>query len=51
MYRAFLPTKGKKVEIYEGRAWSLILQANCTMDNTLKLKMCSCHNNFGIFNQ
>lgn len=43
------PQKAKKQRDMKGEHDQL--QANCTMDNTLKLKMCSCHNNFGIFKQ
>lgn len=43
------PQKAKKQRYMKGEHDQL--QANCTMDNTLKLKMCSCHNNFVIFNQ
>lgn len=43
------PQKAKKQRYMKGEYGHL--QANCTMDNTLKLKMCFCHNNFVIFNQ
>ena len=38
------PQKAKKQRYVKGKHNHL--QANCIMDNTLKLKMCSCHNNF-----
>lgn len=38
------PHKTKKQRYMKGEHDRL--QANCTMDNTLKLKMYSCHNNF-----